>query len=83
MPHGMWDPSSPSRDQTHAPAVEACTGPPGKPLIFNTQCGSRSLPTLYTAHAGVLNKTDHGSFLEAVNTQRQPAVDCNYDFFSL
>ena len=86
MPHDMWDPSSPTRNQTRAPAVEAWSvnpGLPGKPLIFNTYYGSGSLPTLYTARAGVLNKTDHGSFLEAVNTQRQPAVDCNCDFFSL
>ena len=59
MPHGMWDPNSPTRDQTHAPAVKAWTlnpGLPGKSLIFNTYYGSGSLPTLHTAHAGVLNK---------------------------
>ena len=35
-PHGMWDPSSPTRDQTRVPALEgrfSTTGPPGKSLL--------------------------------------------------
>ena len=32
MPQGMWDLSSPNRDQTHTPTVEVQSLPPGKSL---------------------------------------------------